>query len=252
MNKYILNTLIAFALSTNAFCNAQNQAVVAQTKETTVTSNSSSINNDTKASMNKEEIEYLKTFGYLMASNAGMPSLSLTDEQLNYVFEGFKSAVQFEQQPNNYREIVNKIGDFFKDLEIKAIEKNKASEAEFLSLKDKEKEVIQTKSGLRYKVIKSVTSQTNSEKITVDSEVKVAYKGQLINGFVFDESDEVEFYVGSLISGFQEALQLMKVGETIEAYIPSELGYKNQIVGSIPPASCLIFTITLKEIVKAK
>lgn len=229
--------------SDNHIINEQNVAI--ESINYTKTNNSDKI-------MNKDEIEYLKTFGYLMASNAGIPSLSLTDDQLNYIFEGFKSAVKFEPTNDNFKEIVNKIGDFFKSLENKAIEKNKTAEVEFLSSKDKEKDVIKTKSGLRYKIIKPTTSQTTNNKITVDSEVKIDYKGQLINGFIFDKNDDITFYVGSLIPGLQEALQLMNVGETIEAYIPSELGYKNQVVGSIPPTSCLIFTVTLKEIVKTK
>jgi FKBP-type peptidyl-prolyl cis-trans isomerase len=256
MNKYFLNKLLPFVLSATAFCEPQRQVEVDKQNELKLDPKGEIINEITNKDitiiMNKEEIECLKTFGYLMASNAGIPSLSLNDEQLNCIFEGFKSAVKFEQTKDNFKDIVSQMGDFFKSLENKSIEKNKTSEAEFLALKDKEKDVIKTKSGLRYKVIKQATSQTNNDKITVDSEVKVDYKGQLINGFIFDKNDDVTFYVGSLIPGFQEALQLMQVGETIEAYIPSELGYKSQVVGSIPPASCLIFTITLKGLVKAK
>lgn len=82
--------------------------------------------------------------------------------------------------------------------------------------------------------------------------VKVNYKGELINGKVFDSTwDKVpaKFTVGSMIDGFSTALQHMKVGDIWEVWIPQKLGYGTAGQGDIPAYSTLIFTIDLKEIV---
>lgn len=268
--KNITNLLLLLTFCSNSFCETNtlndlvnklqddnqfhqqeimNKQQSEAVKEPEIVTQSETIT--TKTTMDKNEIELLHILGSLISSNAGLPSLNLSDAQINAIIDGMKSSLRFEPLPTNYRESVDKLGTFLQDLESKAIEKNKLSETEFLSAKDKENGIIKTKSGLRYRVLKPAVTTTDKTKITSDSNVKVSYKGQLLNGFVFDENDDASFYIGSLIAGFQEALQLMSVGETIEAYIPSDLGYKNQSIGSIPPASCLIFTITLKEVINS-
>ncbi len=64
--------------------------------------------------------------------------------------------------------------------------------------------------------------------------VAVNYRGQLINGTVFDQSYKgelnpsiavpAEFPVGDVIVGWTTALMNMTVGSRWELYIPSELG----------------------------
>jgi FKBP-type peptidyl-prolyl cis-trans isomerase len=51
--------------------------------------------------------------------------------------------------------------------------------------------------------------------------------------------------LAGVIKGWQEVIPLMKEGEKIRAYIPSDLGYGNQQRGTIPPNSILIFEIEL-------
>ena len=63
-----------------------------------------------------------------------------------------------------------------------------------------------------------------------------------------DEGADVSFKLNSLIPGFSEAVRNMRVGESIIAYVPPELGYGSSDLGTIGPNSLLIFEITLKEI----
>jgi FKBP-type peptidyl-prolyl cis-trans isomerase len=51
--------------------------------------------------------------------------------------------------------------------------------------------------------------------------------------------------VGSVIQGWQEALQLMKVGSKWELVIPSNLAYGERATGNIPANSTLIFEVEL-------
>ena len=82
------------------------------------------------------------------------------------------------------------------------------------------------------------------------SQVKVRYKGRLINDYVFDDASEriTTMNVNSVVSGFSVALQNMKEGDKWEIYIPWDLGYGAAGKGSIPPYSALIFELELVEI----
>lgn len=117
---------------------------------------------------------------------------------------------------------------------------------EFLANKAKEDGVVATGSGLLYKVIK----QGKGKKPASNSQVKVKYKGSLIDGTVFDESSEpITLSVGGVIAGWTEALQLMNEGSKWELYIPYELGYGERGAGEkIKPFSALVFEVELVSI----
>ncbi|ANW96354.1 peptidylprolyl isomerase [Wenyingzhuangia fucanilytica] len=109
-----------------------------------------------------------------------------------------------------------------------------------------------TNSGLRYKVIQASGS---GKKAAKGKMVSVHYKGQLADGTVFDSSykrkEPIEFAigVGQVISGWDEGIQLLEVGDKARLVIPSHLGYgPNGAGGVIPPNATLIFDV---ELVKA-
>ena len=126
-------------------------------------------------------------------------------------------------------------------------EQRKASD-EFIAQKAKEAGVQQLPdSKVLYKVIKEGTGA----KPTENSTVKVNYEGRLIDGTVFDKSEEpVEFFIKGVIKGFQDALLNMPIGSTWEIYIPQELAYGAQQAGQIPPYSPLTFTLELIDAVE--
>lgn len=104
----------------------------------------------------------------------------------------------------------------------------------------------QTSSGLQYKVI--YQGDPNMRKPSPSSLVVVDYKGELINGDVFDSSESASFNLPSRIDGWIEGLPLMNGGGTYVLYVPSNLGYgKEGLKPGIPPYSTLKFTITLIE-----
>jgi len=107
-------------------------------------------------------------------------------------------------------------------------------------------------SGLLYEVIKSGEGDSPSETDVVE----VHYQGTLIDGSVFDSSIErgtpAKFPVNRVISGWTEALQLMKVGDKWRLHIPSELAYGAQSPSpKIPANSTLVFEVELLGIEKS-
>ena len=115
--------------------------------------------------------------------------------------------------------------------------------------KDKEG-VTTTASGLQYKVLET-GSGTRSPGPS--EQVKVHYRGTLLNGKEFDSSysrgTPATFGVGQVIKGWTEALQLMHEGDVWELYIPSELAYGERGTGAdIGPNSTLVFKVELIEI----
>ena len=123
--------------------------------------------------------------------------------------------------------------------------------AAFLAENAKKEGVITTASGLQYKVIKSGTGESPRLMDTV----KVNYQGTLIDGTVFDSSIQrgqpASFPVNRVIPGWTEALQLMKVGDKWQLFIPAKLAYGDQSpTAAIPPNSVLIFEVELLGIEK--
>ena len=122
------------------------------------------------------------------------------------------------------------------------LEKNKSAEG-----------VIATASGLQYKyLVKAADSTAKSPKLT--DKVRVHYVGTLLNGTEFDSSikrgEPLVFPVNAVIKGWQELLTLMKVGEKVEAWIPSELGYgADGAAPVIPGNALLVFQVELLGIV---
>jgi FKBP-type peptidyl-prolyl cis-trans isomerase len=132
---------------------------------------------------------------------------------------------------------------------VEMVKKNRDAADKFLADNKKKEGVKVTKSGLQYKVMK----EGKGKKPAVSDTVKVHYKGTLLNGTEFDSSykrnEPAVFKVGQVISGWQEALQLMNVGSTYELYLPPDLAYGDR--GAPPviePGSMLIFQVELLDI----
>lgn len=126
---------------------------------------------------------------------------------------------------------------------------NAQIESDYLIANAKVEGVYETASGLQYKVIQK---GQNSAKPRATSKVKVHYHGTLIDGTVFDSSVErnapISFGLQQVIKGWTEGVQLMSPGDKYVFYVPHQLAYGEKRVGSIPPASLLIFEVELLAI----
>ena len=118
----------------------------------------------------------------------------------------------------------------------------------FLAENAKREGITTLASGLQFEVL----TQGEGAKPSREDSVRTHYHGTLIDGTVFDSSYErgqpAEFPVGGVIAGWTEALQLMNAGSKWRLYVPSELAYGAQGVGSIPPHSVLVFDVELLDL----
>ncbi|KAB1153499.1 peptidylprolyl isomerase [Tenacibaculum aiptasiae] len=109
----------------------------------------------------------------------------------------------------------------------------------------------ETPSGLRYKILQN----GEGKQATKGAMVSVHYKGQLLDGTVFDSSykrkQPFDFAVGigQVIAGWDEGIQLLKVGDKARLVIPSNLAYGEAGAGGvIPPNATLIFDVELMNV----
>jgi len=126
-------------------------------------------------------------------------------------------------------------------------------------LKDKNITVQKTPSGAYVQVI----SPGSDMKIEVGKYVTVNYTGTSFSGKRFDSNTDTTFHhteplgftvgstgPGSMIKGFDEAVQLLTKGSVAKVYIPSMLGYAGNPDprSGIKPFENLIFDITILDI----
>jgi FKBP-type peptidyl-prolyl cis-trans isomerase FklB len=128
-------------------------------------------------------------------------------------------------------------------------QKNLEEGTKFLAQNSKKSGVITLPSGLQYKIIKPGEGTPPNQY----NFVKVQYRGTLLNGKEFDNSENqkspARFELSTLIAGWKEALQLMKPGAEWIIYVPSKLAYgKKGVKGKIPPNATLIFNLKLLSI----
>ncbi|QNJ96681.1 peptidylprolyl isomerase [Constantimarinum furrinae] len=109
----------------------------------------------------------------------------------------------------------------------------------------------ETESGLRYQIIQKGDGVSPEAGQTVG----VHYKGMFPDGAEFDNSykrgEPIKFPVGmgNVIAGWDEGIQLLKVGDKARFVIPSHLAYGERGAGGvIPPNATLVFDVELMEV----
>ena len=223
---------------------AQDSAVVAVKKDTLITAKdrySYALGMDMGRAIKNVDAEidkelFLKSLSDQMDGNP----LLMTDSQAEKALQELVLQMQVEREKKAVEAAKAAL-----DSQNVFLEKNKSAEG-----------VITTASGLQYKyMVKSIDSTAKSPVLT--DKVRVHYTGTLLNGTEFDSSvkrgEPLEFPVGAVIQGWQELLTLMKPGEIVQAWIPSNLGYGTEGASPvIPPNSLLIFQVELLNVVSAE
>jgi FKBP-type peptidyl-prolyl cis-trans isomerase FklB len=179
-----------------------------------------------------------------------------TDIDMDLLNEGFQDGITNSSPKLSQDEIRsilialrNQIESQQKQYIAQVAEENKKEGETFLSTNKTKEGVVTLSSGLQYKVMK----EGAGEKPTLFDVVSVHYKGHFVDGRVFDSSYErgkpQVFPVNRVIQGWSEALQMMKVGDKWQLFIPHYLAYGEHGFGQeIGPNTTLIFEMELLSI----
>jgi|UniRef100_UPI0035CA13F5 FKBP-type peptidyl-prolyl cis-trans isomerase FkpA len=116
----------------------------------------------------------------------------------------------------------------------------------FLSHNARAPGVVTTPSGLQYQVIKPGSGPAPTD----DDVGLVNYEGRLLDGTVFDKSQQpTPMPVAGVVPGFSEALKLMPKGAKYRVWIKPSLGYGDKSPPGIPANSTLVFDVELLEFI---
>ena len=110
--------------------------------------------------------------------------------------------------------------------------------------------------GLQYQVLQEGTG----EHPTVNDTVECKYTGTLIDGTVFDATDQhpgkqpAKFPLSGVIKGWQYGIPLMSVGSKYRFFIHPDIAYGTNVRpgGPIKPNNALIFDVELISFTKGK
>lgn len=185
------------------------------------------------------------TFGFLVGNQMRGDGIQIADaDQFN---AGLNAGLGQTQPRLNPQQINAALQTYGQKLQA-ASAHNKQAGQDFLAQNASNEGVTTTASGLQIKTLQEGTGDTPR---TGDI-VTVHYQGRLIDGTVFDQSEENAPLVWdprqfNLIPGWAEGVLLMKEGGEYELYVPSDLAYGDRANGQIPGGSTLIFKMTLVE-----
>ncbi|MFV0237611.1 MAG: peptidylprolyl isomerase [Flavobacteriales bacterium] len=167
---------------------------------------------------------------------------SLTGDVMNKV-----EIIRVGEKAENF----NAVAVFEKATELKTQKEAEAKKLAAEELDKISKGFEQTTSGLRYRI----TKKNDGVQAEKNKTVSVHYTGKLTNGEVFDSSiqrnEPIDFPlgVGQVIPGWDEGIQLLKVGEKATFIIPPDLGYGSRGAGGvIPPNATLVFDVELMNV----
>jgi FKBP-type peptidyl-prolyl cis-trans isomerase FklB len=201
----------------------------------------------------KEKASY--GIGMNIGRSIKQQGLGADDLEVNVVARGIFDALSGKEPALSQAELSAAFAELQRMISAKAdaaAAKNAEDGKKFLAANAKKPGIKSTKTGLQYEIIRSGNGPTPTKADTVTTH----YKGQLIDGEIFDGSyrgkaptpadEPISFPVGGVIAGWTEALQLMKVGDKWRLFIPSELAYGERGAGAdIGPGATLIFEIEL-------
>ncbi len=190
---------------------------------------------------------------YMIGISVGysLKSQDVPDIDPNLIAKGIKQVLESDssisaQEANMF------LNTYFTKIREEKGKKNMDEGLAFLEENKTKEGVIETASGLQYKVLVEGTGISPKP----EDKVKCHYRGTLLNGKEFDSSyktgQPAEFQLNRVIPGWTEGLQLMKVGGKYKLYVPSQLAYGPRGGGqTIEPNSTLIFEIELLDVTPA-
>jgi len=196
---------------------------------------------------------------YCIGINIGK---KLKQQEINLSFKDLSLGIidtlydnELKTSEENLKSVLNKLKQNQIVLLESRKEKNKveiqSKNEDFFSKNKEKKGVVSLSSGLQYKVLKNGKGKFPR----LSDNVTFHYTGYLLDGREFDSScrqkTPLTLPINNIITGLQEALQLMQPGAKWKIFVPSNLAYDDLKIGNfIEPYSALIFDIEIFTIEK--
>lgn len=203
--------------------------------------------------------KYSFTIGYDLGRRFVMDSL---DVDLKYFFAGVKYGIvddttlltreEFQETMNRFQAMMDQKKANMQEQMNKQMQEeagvNLKKSKEFLAENKKKEGVIETESGLQYKILEQGSGKTPKE----GDFVKVNVIGRLSDGTEFENTyDRSTIVVDTkrLIPGWKEAMLMMKEGSRWNIWVPPSLGYGEQgMQPQIPPNEVINFEVEFLSI----
>lgn len=201
----------------------------------------------TELETEKQKLSY--TMGTYFAMSITQQNIQLDVDVFIQAVEDVLKENELQIDVQEMQDILTKYKEVTEKQQSDAVTNNQKLGAAFLAENKKKEDIMETASGLQYKVIK----KGDGVKPVAGADVTVHYKGTLIDGTVFDSSyargEPATFSLSQVIEGWQEVVPMMATGSKWQIFIPSALAYGDR-AGSelIAPGSTLIFDIELISI----
>ena len=151
---------------------------------------------------------------------------------------------QFKIAPEEMNNLFNEYLELRRN---KKLADNKAKEEKFLAKNKNKAGVVETESGLQYKIIEP---GTDKKAVSPKDTVWVLYEGKTLDGEVFDSAQDepVRFILNRVIKAWTEGMQLVGEGGEIELYCPAALAYGERGNQGIDPNATLIFNVKIDRV----
>jgi len=178
--------------------------------------------------------------GHMIAKNLNEMGVEF---DLESVIQGMKDSNLGLDAPMSDQDCMTAITNEQKRKFDELAEKNLNQAEDFLKQEAQKPEMISIDEG---KVLYQVIKPGEGNEVSESSKVSFQYKGFLLNGEVFGESNKAEtIEINHLVSGLKNAMIGMKEGEKRLILIHPEKGYGKE--GMLPPNSLLQFEIEIEN-----
>lgn len=195
----------------------------------------------------KQKFSY--TIGYQMGLSLQRPGMELDEDVMIQALRDALGGAEPKLDRNQMDAAIAAQRQLLESQRQEQAAANLVRSEEFLKENKERESVTETESGLQYEVM----NEGDGAQPTTSDTVVVHYEGTLMDGSVFDSSynrdNPATLPLNGVIEGWQEGLQLMKVGSKYKFYIPSDLAYGENGAGDrIGPNEALVFEVELLEI----
>ena len=202
---------------------------------------------DVKLKTAEDTLSYM--FGMMVQSNIFNVNFNLNEDALLAGMQDSKNnTLKIPQHEANgaYQKA-------YRSLFFKTSNDNTKEAEDFMDNNKKNEGIVTTESGLQYKIIK----EGNGEIPTENDMLTIHYKGELLDGTVFDSSldrgEPIKRTPSGFIQGWKEALLMMPVGSKWQLFVPPHLGYgdrppRGSVIG---PNAALVFELEILDLEKS-